>query len=225
MGVVYTTDLSFSKHIDVITAKASSMLGFLFRVTREFCDPYTLKTLYVSYIRSHLEYASVIWSPFYSVDCDRIERVQRKFIIMALRHLGWADLWNLPPYRDRCQLLSLQSLDGRRKVSGALFAGDVLNGRVDCAEVLALYSLHVPRILSRNPQLLSCSFHRTNYGLTEPVTNTSRILNSVCEEFNWNASRDCLRSSYARHFKASSPNFLKTDVPLGQRIFLTNTLF
>lgn len=56
----------------------SSMLGFLFthyRVTRDFYNPYTLKILYVSYIRFNFEYKTMIWSPFYSFDCDRIERV------------------------------------------------------------------------------------------------------------------------------------------------------
>jgi hypothetical protein len=51
------------------------MFGFIKRLSREFRDPYTLKVLYVAYVRSKLEYANCIWQPFYVTHINRIERI------------------------------------------------------------------------------------------------------------------------------------------------------
>jgi hypothetical protein len=95
-----------------------SMLGFLKRFGREFSDPYVLKIIYCCFVRSVLEYGSSIWSPNFEVHKGRIESVQRKFLRFALRNLGWADLLNLPAYRDRGMLLNLNT---RLKVAGMHF--------------------------------------------------------------------------------------------------------
>jgi hypothetical protein len=81
--------------------KSARMLGFIKRISREFSDPYTYKTLYVAFVRAFvrpgLEYASCVWSPHQVVHSARIERIQHNFIRFALRGLGWtAQL--LPPY-------------------------------------------------------------------------------------------------------------------------------
>jgi hypothetical protein len=79
----------------------------------EFRDPYTLKSLYTSLVRLNLEYASCVWNPFYDVRVDRVERV--------LRGLGWRDMYDLPPYEDRCALLHLDTLTKRRSIVCVMF--------------------------------------------------------------------------------------------------------
>jgi hypothetical protein len=37
----------FDEHVDVMVAKAFAMLGFIWRLSLEFRDPYTLKSLYM----------------------------------------------------------------------------------------------------------------------------------------------------------------------------------
>jgi hypothetical protein len=56
--------LTFSEHVDVTVSKARQMFGFIMRVGRDFRDPYALKSLYVSLVRSKLEYASCVWMLF-----------------------------------------------------------------------------------------------------------------------------------------------------------------
>jgi hypothetical protein len=46
------------------------------------------------------------WSPFYGMRVDKVERVQRRFILYILRSLGWTDIYDLPPYEHRCTLVS-----------------------------------------------------------------------------------------------------------------------
>ena len=96
LGVVFDTSMSFIPHIEYIVPRAYKMLGFLKRNCSEFSDPYTLKYIYTSFVRSKLEYASVIWSPHISVYIYRIERVQRKFIKFALRSLNYLESVHYP---------------------------------------------------------------------------------------------------------------------------------
>jgi hypothetical protein len=62
--------ITFSEHVDAMVAKAFAMLGFIRRLSLEFRDPYTLKSLYMSLVRP-----SCMWNPFYDVCVDRVERV------------------------------------------------------------------------------------------------------------------------------------------------------
>jgi hypothetical protein len=103
LGVIMDSKVSFTGHIDVIVGRALAMLGFVKRLSCEFRDPDTLKTLYVFLVHPKLEYASYVWRPFYGAHIDRIERVQKKFVRYELRGLGWTDMFNLPPYVDSSQ--------------------------------------------------------------------------------------------------------------------------
>jgi hypothetical protein len=91
--------LTFSEHVDVTVSKARQMLEFIMRVSRDFWDPYALKSLYVSLVRSILEYPSCVWMPYQNGRIARLERVQEKFILYALRRLGWMNMNLLPPLK------------------------------------------------------------------------------------------------------------------------------
>jgi hypothetical protein len=65
LEVIMDEKITFSEHVNVMVAKAFAMLGFIRRLSLEFKDPYTLKSLYTS-----LEYASSVWNPFYDVCVD-----------------------------------------------------------------------------------------------------------------------------------------------------------
>ena len=113
--------MTFKNHIDATIAKGLAMLGFIKRLSNEFHDPYTIKSLYMSLVRSRLEYACCVWQPFYEVHVSRIERIQEKFVKYALRRLGWDITRDLPPYTHRCMLLSLDTLKMRRDTARILF--------------------------------------------------------------------------------------------------------
>jgi hypothetical protein len=123
--------MTLSEHVDVMVAKAFAMLGFIRRLSLEFRDSYTLKSLYISLVHPKLEYANSVWNPFYDVCVDRVERVQRRFIRYALRGLGWTDMHVVPPYEDRCALLHLDTLAKRRSTACVMFIFHVLSGRVN----------------------------------------------------------------------------------------------
>jgi hypothetical protein len=63
LGVIMDEKMNFSEHVDVIICKAFAMLRFIRRLSLEFRDPYTLKSLHRSLVRPKLEYAGCVWSP------------------------------------------------------------------------------------------------------------------------------------------------------------------
>jgi hypothetical protein len=60
LGVIMDETMTFSEHVDVMVAKVFGMLGLIRRLSSEFRDPYTLKSLYTSLVRLKLEYASCV---------------------------------------------------------------------------------------------------------------------------------------------------------------------
>jgi hypothetical protein len=83
--VIMYEKMTFSDHVDVMVAKVFAMLGFISRLSLEFRDSYTLKSIYTSLVCPKLKYASCVCNPFYSVRVDRVERVQMRSIRYALR--------------------------------------------------------------------------------------------------------------------------------------------
>jgi hypothetical protein len=79
------------------------------RISRDFRDLFTHKTLYTSLVRPNHENAACIWSPHQSVHSERLERVQHNFIRYAVRQLPWR-VWPLPAYDVRCLLIGLEVL-------------------------------------------------------------------------------------------------------------------
>jgi ribonuclease P/MRP protein subunit RPP40 len=63
LGVYFTPNLHPGLHISRVYAKAYSVSGFIFRSTRGFSFS-TIKTLYMTLVRSILEYNSPVWSPY-----------------------------------------------------------------------------------------------------------------------------------------------------------------
>lgn len=61
LGIYLDKHLDFKAHISLTINKASGVLGFIKRWSKEFSDPYTTKQLYTTLVRPILEYGSVIW--------------------------------------------------------------------------------------------------------------------------------------------------------------------
>jgi hypothetical protein len=195
LGVIFDTKISFIAHIDYITAKAFSMLGFVMRAGEELSDPYALKTVYCSLVRSILEYCCTVWNPYYDVHINRIESIQRKFVRYALRRLPWTDTTNLPPYTSRCRLIDLEPLEYRRSDFSVLLIFDLLTGRINSGKLLSMISLNVPHVRRlRAHDFLSTAYHRTNYGMSEPLNRACKAFNMSSQYFDFGQSRDTFRN-------------------------------
>ena len=117
LGVLLSRNLSWSDHISELCTKARKILRLLYRQFQFYdnVDPATLKQLYLSLVRPHLEYASQVWDPYLQVDIYRLEAVQ-KFalkLISQQRDLGYEELLsvtNVPKLGERRLHLKLARL-------------------------------------------------------------------------------------------------------------------
>lgn len=186
LGVQLDEKMTFDLHRSAIISKATRQLGFISKVAKDFSDPHCWKSLYCSLVRPILENASSVWHPYQVTWCLRIERIQKRFIRLALRSLPWRDPDNLPPYPDRCRLLGLETLDRRRKINQSLLIAKLLNGETDAPELLSLLDFRVPNRVLRSTTLLQPSFHRTVFGYNEPISACIREFTAVEDLFEFN---------------------------------------
>ena len=198
LGVTLDPKLTFDRHRAIAISKATRQLGFISKIGHDFKDPYCLKSLYCALVRPVLENANLVWMPHQLHWNLRIERVQRRFMRMALRDLPWRQPDNLPPYSDRCRLLNLDTLERRRKMQQVLFVAKLLNGEVDSPKLLSLLSFRAPHRALRPASLLTNRYHRTNFGRNEPIASCIRMFNRVEEYFEFGEPSFKLKKKLAR---------------------------
>ena len=78
LGILATNDLKFKEHIEKVTTQCKITMGSLLRTfsTREK-EP--MIKMFNSYIKSKLEYCSIVWSPVEQKEIDEIEKIQKIF--------------------------------------------------------------------------------------------------------------------------------------------------
>ena len=74
LGVTLSGDLKWGSHINKISNKANSTLGFLKRNLKHCPQDSTCHSI----VRSTLEYSSIVWDPYLQKDIDKLEKVQRR---------------------------------------------------------------------------------------------------------------------------------------------------
>lgn len=187
LGVYFNLKMDFIEHMDQKIAKSYGMLGFLIRCSKEFKDPYVMKTLYCSFVRPILEYASEVWSPYYKVHINRIESIQKKFLLFALRNLGWRDRFILPSYKDRLKMLHMNTLEHRRKVGMILFMFKLLNGLIDAPYLRSKLRIN-ESVTIDSDDFFVIAEHRTKYGHYEPVNYMCKVFNDFYKYIDLNVS-------------------------------------
>ena len=117
LGVFLDTKLTFNAHVDRVIAKCRSTRGLVNRFAKDFGDPAIHKTLYCALVRSHLDYASPIWSPYREVHVQRIESIQKRFLMSFLGRQRLPDSFALPLYRERLAVCNLDRIEDRHNLA------------------------------------------------------------------------------------------------------------
>lgn len=177
LGVWFDSEMLLTTHYNNIVNKAYRNLGFVIRTCQPFKSSLSLKLVYFAYVRSILEYASPIWSPFYAKHKTHLEGIQRKFI----KHLNYKRNSNSESYADDCRSHGLLTLEERRIILDMGLLHDILSGRLDCPEMVAHIAIKSPRRRTRHTSLFHVPFHSTNYGKNSVF---SRIFDSYNKKFS-----------------------------------------
>lgn len=173
LGVTFTSDMSFNLHVGNIVSSAYKLLGLINRSSRRFSID-TFRLLYCSLVRTSLEYAAVVWSPYYASSIDRIEGVQRRFLLLCHFRAGGS----LMGYSSSAMArqLSLLSLEVRRYNQDLLFLYKLMNNLLDCIRLREMIIL-CPDSRTRQRPLFALRFHSTNYTYHSPLAR-------ICRNFN-----------------------------------------
>lgn len=179
LGILFDDKLNFHSHYDYLVTKCNKLLGFISRSTKDFKkSTQTLKILYCSLVRSTIEYGSVIWSPFYNIHIDRLERVQKRFlnVVCYRTQLGR----QFRPYSIRLQHFNMQRLSSRRQCSELLILYKIIHSYIDCPSLLSLLYF-ITRFKQRNPSrsIFQLQVYKNNTSYYNPITRMCRLYNDT----------------------------------------------
>jgi len=124
LGVILSSDLSFSLQIQKAVSSASQMVGWCLRTFRGR-GSFLLMTLFKSLVQPHLDYCNQIWAPTKQEDINEIEQVQRG-LVSRIRDssLIGLDYWN------KLAKLKLYSQERRRERYQIIFIWKISQGLV-----------------------------------------------------------------------------------------------
>lgn len=183
LGVFHDSKLLFNTHIEQIVAKASRSLGFIMRVAGCFKNAKTLKILYCSFVRSHLEYASQIWNPRYGKYIDCIENVQKRFIRFLCFRLRIP--YHSDNYINICKKFHLQPLINRRRLADCTFLLKIISNEIDCPDLLHKLYFNVPQRSVRFNPPISIPYSSSNYRQNSYMVRASKDFNVLCKDFSF----------------------------------------
>lgn len=179
LGIIFDTKLTFTNHINEMVKSSCRVLGFLIRNWSGFVNINTMKLLYVSFIRSKLEYGSIIWYPLYQNSIILIESVQRKCLkYMFFKCNGYYPQRGIDN-NILLNMFDLKPLRFRRECAVLTFLYNLIHNNVDCSLLLNKLKFLVPRLESRRNNTFYCDVIHSNVMIKSPIYNMCKTFNTI----------------------------------------------
>ena len=105
LGITLSNDLTWKGHVDNIVKKAGKRICILYQLKRAGVNQADLVTIYISVVRTVVEYACPVWStnlPVYL--SDNIEMIQKRAVRAIFPGMSYDDILtqiNLSTLKDR----------------------------------------------------------------------------------------------------------------------------
>lgn len=176
LGVIVDSKLRFELHVEEIIQRSLRNLGFIFRTTTKFTNIKSFKILYDTLVRSHLEYASVVWNPLYYKYINRIERVQKKFI-GKLNYKFNRDLHTLT-YEYNLKKYNMTSLSKRRENFDIIFLYKVVNSLLSTS-LISHVNINTPLYPLRTKNTFHVYTCKTSHCQNSPLYRVIYTYNSA----------------------------------------------
>ncbi|KAL1448394.1 hypothetical protein WDU94_005586, partial [Cyamophila willieti] len=175
LGITFESNLKFPTHIKQIRNKALQMLGFIQRHSKEFSSVTTLKVLYFAYVRSVLEYASVVWSPNYNFQIKLLESVQHRF----LKFLAFKTHYVIPnhDYKEIENLHQIANLEYRRQINNMMFFQKLITNRINGPDLIQDIQIKIPLRKTRNHTTFKLKKHRSDLEKYATLERCSELWN------------------------------------------------
>lgn len=178
LGVYFDSKLTFVTHFVEIVSRAMRNLGFIMRNSNQL-TPHCFRLLCISLVRSGVEYASVIWSPYYTCHIDDIEAVQKRFL-RSLASRANINIYN--GYQINYDIISnafsIDSLQNRRFHADIFALYKILNGFYYCPDLLHGIQFNVNYRNCGN-SMFRIPYSHANYGMYSPLNRMFRAYNQL----------------------------------------------
>ena len=192
LGVTLDTKLTFSAHVNRTVSQANRALGLLIRSFQTGSkgarfETKSLLTAYYANVRSIMEYATAVWAGAAGSHTVRVDRVQHKFLIWLNYHCKSA----CPSlsYSALSRHFGVPFLSARRSQHDLLFLKGLFVAKINSAELLQKFPLHVPPRSTRTSLLFAESRARTGAvqsGLTCRIAKATNVMlaKTKCDFFD-----------------------------------------
>ena len=204
LGITVSSDLSWSKHIEITAAKANKTLGLIKRLCRDIHDPTTRRFLYCSLVWPKLEYASDVWSPNTIKYRSIIENVQRRATKLILNYTK--DM----SYPERLFETNLLPLVFRREMSDQQLLhkskGGLISMPIDVSKYLSTNKPNYKPGGNYNVNNFHfVSKHKQNYFKNSLLYWSANLWNNLQIELKCHVSISTFRRVLHRYYKAKLP--------------------
>lgn len=135
-----------------------------------------LRSLFCSLVWQFVEYDSPIWSHYTLGERARLKALQQRFIHLVGVKLGYGFLEVF--LEDLTEALHLPFLSPRQDVADIVLLWKMINGFLNCFDLMAEIKFRVPSI-TRSQECLSRRYHSTSYDYNSPLTRFVRLGNCV----------------------------------------------
>ena len=129
LGVLLNSDLSYSKHVDMIRPKAFKLPGLIRRNCLRQFSKSSNRLLYIAFVRPQIEYASVVWNPYHTTKIDAIEKIQQRFIHQQCFRSNIE--YHRTDYYNHCKTNRFQALSKRRLITVIVLLYKIINNYID----------------------------------------------------------------------------------------------
>ena len=122
LGILVTSDLSWSSHINRIYTNAAVTSYQIFKTVKTR-NIWTWTNIFNTYILPKIEFNTPVWSPHLKGDIDKLENIQRRFTRVAFNRC------RLPrvSYETRLSMLGILSLSQRRSFLDLVLMYKIIN--------------------------------------------------------------------------------------------------
>ena len=177
LGVFLNSKLNFNVHVNFIVGKAFKMFGFLKRTCKTFTNVTALRLLYLTLVRSQLDYCSQVWSHHQQYLTHKLERVQIKFVKFLCCKSNTP--YSSDQYHALCKYFSLPTLTARRKMSDLSFLHKCLNNFYKCTYIISEIPFYFPSRVLRNYDFFRVSSCRLNIRKFSYIPRTCTLFNKT----------------------------------------------
>lgn len=173
LGLIFTSDLKWTAHIDRVLAKAGRLLAVLRRLSHLSSD--AKSSFYLLYIRPQLEYADIAWSNLPQRQLDRLERFQRRAAKLVLG----IPLFRPSPHGKLLADVGWPTIKSRRKLRLVLLAR-ALHTKTAPPHLLAVaLTSHSLSYNLRQPNTFTVPTARTQHFHDSPLLLSADLYNSL----------------------------------------------